>query len=94
MGLNYTWVKGFLARLRQYRQHEGFCPRSQLKILAYNLSFPTSLPCPRKCAPYFLKIPSAAPLLFKGFKNMSDKKSQSTIVAAGIPQEITFPSIL
>jgi hypothetical protein len=94
LGLNSTWVKGFLARLRQYRQQEGFHPRSQLKLPTYNLSFPTCLSHPRKCAPSLLNSPSAAPLPFQGFNNRPDRKSQSTVTAVGLLQEFNSPTIL
>jgi hypothetical protein len=88
LGLNSTQVKGFLARLRKIRQQEGSHSRSQLKLTTYNLSFPTCLSHPRKCAPSLLNSPSAAPLPFQGFNNRPDMNSQSTIAAVGLPQEI------
>jgi hypothetical protein len=64
VGVNFTQVKGFLARLRKYRQHEGFHTGIQLKITTYNLSFPTFHSHPRKCSPSLLNNPSASPLPF------------------------------
>jgi hypothetical protein len=94
LGLNSTWVKGFLARMRQHRQHESFCLRCQLTLTAYSLSFPTCLSHPRKCAPSLLNNPSTTPLPFQDFNNRLDRKSQSTIAIVGLPQKITSPVIL
>jgi hypothetical protein len=62
--LNSTWVKRFLTRLVAHRQQERLCHRCQLKLIAYNPSFPTCLSHPRKCAPSPLNSPSVAPLPF------------------------------
>jgi hypothetical protein len=72
---------------------EGFPPKSQLIHIAYNLSFPTSLSHPRKCAPSLLNSSLVAPLPFQGFNNMPDMNSQSTIAVVGLPPgEITSPT--
>jgi hypothetical protein len=88
LGLNSTRVKGFLTRLKLHRQQEGFHPRCQLKLTTYNLSFPTCMSHPRKCAPSLLNSPSATPLPFQGFNNRPNMKSQSTVAVVGLPQEI------
>jgi hypothetical protein len=87
LGLNSTQVKGFLARLRQYREHEGFHPRSQLKLPTYSLSFPTCMSHHRKCAPSLLNSPSVVSLHFQGFNSRMNRKSKSTIAAVGLLQE-------
>jgi len=94
LGLNSTRVEGFLDRIRQYKQQEGFSPRSQIKLSTYIFSFPTWPSHPRKCAPSLLNLPSTTPLPFQGFNNMPNMKSQSTVTAVGILQEFSSPTIL
>jgi hypothetical protein len=62
-----------------------------LTLIAYNLSFPTCMSHPRKCAPSLLNSPSAAPLPFQGFNNRPDRNSQSTIVVVGLPLGKSLP---
>jgi hypothetical protein len=71
---------------------KDFIPGCQLKLTTYNLSFPTCLSHPRKCAPSLLNSPSVAPLPFQGFNNRLDRNSQSTIAVVGLPQENHFPT--
>jgi hypothetical protein len=70
------------ARLRYDNQHNFSVQGAQLLQLAYNLSFPTCLSHPRKCAPSLLNSPSTAPLPFQGFNNRPDRKSQSPVTNA------------
>jgi hypothetical protein len=68
--------------------------QGQLTLTTYNLSFPTCLSHPRKCAPSLLNSPSAAPLPFQGFNNRPNKNSLSTIVVVGLPLGNHFPNNL
>ena len=85
LGLKSTRVNEILTMLMYHRQQERLCHSCPLKLIAYSPSFPTCLSHPRKCAPSLLNNPSAAPLLFQGFNNRPNRKSQSPVAAISSP---------
>jgi hypothetical protein len=93
LGLNSTWVKGFLSRLMDHRQQERLHHRCQLKLTIYNPSFPHACPT-RGSVPLLCSIVLQLPHFLFGLQQQVGQEVSEPCSCSLTPLGNQFSTIL